>query len=85
MSDRKLILPTELKVCGTCTYWDGVRTVDHEVGVVVVGERCRGECLVREHTVSALHTVGKDPDCLWDDIEGDELPREEPGPGQPPA
>ncbi len=79
MSDRKLILPTELKVCATCTYWDGVRTVDHEVGVVVVGERCRGECLVREDTVSALHPVAKDPGCLWDDLEGDELPPEADG------
>jgi hypothetical protein len=77
MSERKLILPAELKVCATCTYWDGVRTVDQEVGVVVVGERCRGECLVREDVVPALHAVARDPDCLWDNLEGDEAPPED--------
>jgi hypothetical protein len=77
MPDRKLILPTEIKVCATCTYWDGVRSVDQDVRVVVVCESCEGECLVREVPVPALRTVHQDTGCLWDDLHIDEPPVDE--------
>lgn len=77
MSDRKLILPTEIKVCATCTYWDGVRSVDEELRVVVVCESCEGECMVREVPMPALRAVYHDTTCLWDDLHGDEPPADE--------
>lgn len=77
MTDRKLILPTELKVCATCTYWDGIRSLDDELGVVVVSECCEGECLVREALVPGLRAMYQDVDCLWDDLHVDE-PADEP-------
>ena len=72
MPDRKLILPTEVKVCATCTYWDGVRSVDEDLRVVVVCESCEGECLVREVPMPALRAVYQDTGCLWDDPHVDE-------------
>jgi CBS domain-containing protein len=70
MVDRKLILPTELKVCATCAYWDGVRSVDEDVRVVVVCESCQGECLVREALTPPLDPA--EEDCLWDEIIDDD-------------
>ena len=70
MADRKLILPAELKMCATCAYWDGVRSVDEDVRVVVVCESCQGECLVREALTPSLGPA--DEDCLWDEIIGDD-------------
>ncbi len=77
MPDRKLILPAELKVCATCTYWDGVRSVDEELRVVVVCESCEGECLVRDVSMRALRAVYQDTGCLWDDLNVDETPADE--------
>lgn len=68
MTDRKLILPAELKVCASCTYWDGPRSVDEDVRVVVVCESCEGECLVRAVSMPSLRAVHEDTDCLWDGI-----------------
>jgi hypothetical protein len=81
MSDNKLILPAELKVCATCPYWAGERSVDDDVRLVVVNECSRGECLVRERPMPALRAVAHHQDCLWDVLEGDkpasdELPAE---------
>lgn len=76
MSDRKLILPTELKVCATCTYWDGARAVDEEMRVVVVCESCQGECLVSESLRPALATDNPKCDCLWEDVQPDLSPAE---------
>lgn len=72
MSERKLILPSELKVCATCTYWDGERKIDAEVGVVVVSESCHGECLVSESRRHALVGVHDVCDCLWEDLSPDD-------------
>ncbi len=72
MNDRKLILPSEIKVCATCTYWDGERTVDPEMRLVVVDECCLGECLVSESSMGALAKGKPDCDCLWDDIDDTE-------------
>jgi len=73
MSDRKLILPTELKVCATCTSWDGKREIDDEMRVVVVCQSCEGECLVSESLMSALAKGVPECDCLWEDIQPDEV------------
>jgi hypothetical protein len=51
---RKLILPTEVKVCATCSYWDGERKVDTEMQLVVVSESCVGECLVQSKASPSL-------------------------------
>ncbi|MBS1159059.1 MAG: hypothetical protein H6R15_1478 [Proteobacteria bacterium] len=68
---EKLILPTEVKVCATCSYWDGERQVDGEMRVVVVSDGCRGECLVQETAKLALHDVRQEHSCLWEDLEPD--------------
>ncbi|MDE2584661.1 MAG: hypothetical protein KGN39_04625 [Betaproteobacteria bacterium] len=70
---RKLIVPTEVQVCATCSYWDGERKVDPEVGVVVVDECCHGECLVRESALPGLRHKSDDADCAWESLEGDPL------------
>lgn len=75
MSD-KLILPAEVKVCATCSYWDGERHVDEEVNVVVVDRECKGECLVQEKDKPAIHDVRRECLCLWEDLAGDEVPPE---------
>jgi hypothetical protein len=69
---EKLILPTEVKVCATCSYWDGERQVDADMKLVVVTHECMGECLVQEANKPAIHDVRKECDCLWEDLEPDE-------------
>jgi hypothetical protein len=73
---EKLILPAELKVCATCTYWDGERHIDSEMKLVVVAESCCGECLVVESATPSLHDVRSDERCIWEALEGDEIPPE---------
>ena len=68
---EKLILPHEVKVCATCSYWDGERQVDEEMRVVVVSDECKGECLVQETGKAALHDVRQECACLWEDLEPD--------------
>ncbi len=68
---EKLILPTEVKVCATCSYWDGERQVDADMKLVVVAEDCQGECLVQEVVKPGLHDVRKECGCLWEDLEPD--------------
>lgn len=70
----KLILPSEVKVCATCSYWDGERTVDPDMKVVVVDENVEGECLVHAQQMQALWDIRQDPDCLWEDLTPDEPP-----------
>ena len=70
---EKLILPTEIKVCATCSYWDGERRVDAEMKVVVVDEECEGECLVTECCKSGLHDARRESACLWEDLEPDQV------------
>jgi len=74
VDNRKLILPAELKVCASCTYWDGPRSVDEDVRVVVVSESCEGECLVRAISMHSLRAVHEDTDCLWDGIVDADTP-----------
>ncbi len=69
MADRKLILPAELRLCATCAYWDGERKLDEELRLVVVAERCQGECLVREASMPGLSAARH---CLWEELCGDE-------------
>jgi hypothetical protein len=71
MNGKKLIIPAEFKVCGTCSYWDGERRVDEEVGLVVVDEEGKGECLVTSEDRAALQDVRQECDCLWEDLRGD--------------
>ena len=59
---QKLIIPAEVKVCATCSYWDGERQVDEEMKLVVVDCECEGECLVQE-TARNLARRGQAPSC----------------------
>ncbi len=68
---EKIILPTEVKVCATCSYWDGERRVDEEMKVVVVSEACAGECLVQGEAKPGLHDVRTECSCIWEDLEVD--------------
>ena len=68
---EKLILPTELQVCATCSFWDGERVVDDELKVVVVDKDCEGECLVQGEHKPGVHDVRKECDCIWEDLEPD--------------
>lgn len=68
---EKLILPTEVKVCATCSFWDGERQVDNEMKLVVVSEECVGECLVQEEAKPGLHDVRAECECMWEDLEPD--------------
>jgi hypothetical protein len=68
---EKLILPTEVKVCATCSYWDGERRVDSEMKVVVVDEACEGVCLVTNCCKAGLNDTRAEGDCLWEDLEPD--------------
>ena len=69
---KKLILPAELKVCATCSYWAGVRKVDPEMAVVVVDEDCAGECLVRCQNRRGLDSEPiRNKDCLWEHLAPD--------------
>lgn len=68
---EKLILPTEVKVCATCSYWDGERQVDPEMKLVVVSESCQGECLVQAELKPGLHDVRRECSCIWEDLDPD--------------
>ncbi|PKO30970.1 MAG: hypothetical protein CVU34_18355 [Betaproteobacteria bacterium HGW-Betaproteobacteria-7] len=70
---EKLILPIEVKICATCSYWDGERQVDDDMKLVVVDEACLGECLVQGRDKPALHDVRKECSCLWEDLEADSV------------
>ena len=71
---EKLILPAEVKVCATCTYWDGERQVDADMKLVVVDDDCIGECLVQGSEKAASHDSRIDRSCIWEDLEPDDLP-----------
>jgi hypothetical protein len=73
---EKLILPAEVKVCATCTYWDGERQVDDEMKVVVVARECKGICLAKEIDKPGLHDIRCEDACIWEDLEPDERPDE---------
>lgn len=71
--EKKLIVPAEVKVCATCSYWDGDRRVDEEYSLVVVAEDCRGECLVQEKLIDGLSGVRHMDDCVWEPLEAGDL------------
>lgn len=68
---EKIILPAEVKVCATCSYWDGERQVDPDMHVVVIDDDCHGECLAQETDKPGLHDVRDEHVCIWEDIEAD--------------
>ncbi|MDD2741562.1 MAG: hypothetical protein PHV02_04765 [Rhodocyclaceae bacterium] len=68
---EKMILPTEVQVCATCSFWDGERIVDDELKVVVVAQDCEGECLVSETSKTCLNHMSSQPVCLWEDLSPD--------------
>jgi hypothetical protein len=70
--NKKLILPTEVKVCATCSYWDGARMVDTELRLVVIGEDCLGECLAQSKCSYGLNDVRRETDaCAWEHLAPD--------------
>jgi hypothetical protein len=70
--EKKLIVPAEVKVCATCSYWDGDRQVDEEFNLVVIAEACRGECLVQEKSCEGLNDVRHMHDCAWESLKADD-------------
>jgi hypothetical protein len=69
---KKLILPAEIRVCATCSYWDGTRTVDPALAVVVVEENCSGKCLVKsERRLGLINEFAFRDDCLWEHLAPD--------------
>ena len=69
---KKLILPAEVQICATCSYWDGERRVDPELGLVVIEESCEGECLVESECRQGLtDELGLRSDCLWEHLAPD--------------
>lgn len=70
---EKLILPNEVKVCATCTYWDGERQVDEEMKLVVVSDDSHGECLVSGQDKPALQDSRQVCACIWEDLEPDQV------------
>lgn len=72
---EKVILPDEVKVCCTCTYWDGERRVDEDSRMVVVEPDCEGECLLQEAQKEGLRDMRAESDCAWAPIhEAEEHP-----------
>lgn len=70
---QKLIIPAEVKVCATCSFWDGERKVDPELRVVVIEDACEGECLVQGKCCRGLNDEGEwRDDCLWEHLAPDE-------------
>jgi hypothetical protein len=67
----KLILPAEVRVCATCSYWDGERREDPDTRVVVVGERCVGECILRGKDTPCTAPGGALEACAWEPIADD--------------
>lgn len=69
----KLIVPAEVKVCATCSYWDGERKVDSELRVVVVDDCSAGECLVHGTCCNGLnHEDDQKDECIWEHLAPDE-------------
>jgi hypothetical protein len=70
--NKKLILPTEIRVCATCSYWDGERKIDPELAVVVVEEDCSGKCLAENQCYPGLNDEFKwRNDCFWEHLAPD--------------
>ena len=73
MMSQKLIIPAEVKVCATCSYWEGEREIDTELRVVVITDSSAGVCLVQEKCCRGLNDEGEwQNDCLWEHLAPDE-------------
>lgn len=70
---EKLILPAEVRVCATCSYWDGERQVDTEMKLIVVARNCQGECLAQAVHKHGITDVRSECDCMWEDLEPDDV------------
>ncbi len=69
---NKLIVPAEVRVCATCSYWDGERSVDTELRLVIVRESCAGECLVQAKPCPGLNDArATAPECVWEHLAPD--------------
>ena len=75
---EKIVLPNEVPLCGTCSYWDGERKVDEESQLVVVAPDSNGTCLVTEKQRPALYANPKKHACLWEDLNPPEESAESP-------
>ncbi|MDR3221960.1 MAG: hypothetical protein LBU46_08165 [Candidatus Accumulibacter sp.] len=76
--NKKLILPAEIKICATCSFWDGARKIDSELAIVVVEESCQGECLVENKYCQGLNNEFEwRDDCLWEPLAPNVLENEE--------
>ena len=76
---KKLILPAEVKICATCSYWDGERKIDPELRVVVIDESSTGKCLVQDESRQGMTDEFKwHPDCLWEHLAPDESEEDKP-------
>lgn len=73
---KKLILPAEIKVCATCSYWDGERKVSDDNHVVVVSECASGECLVKSNSQPGLASHPEESGCLWEHLDPDPIDEE---------
>lgn len=74
---KKLILPAEVKVCATCSYWDGDRHIDTEMSLVVVSDECAGECIAMQTDIHGLTDVRGITNCLWEHIGPDDMPEKD--------
>ncbi|MDR1934198.1 MAG: hypothetical protein LBS49_01150 [Candidatus Accumulibacter sp.] len=69
---KKLILPAEVKICATCSFWDGDRKVDPELALVVIEQSCVGECLAQNKLCQGLNDEPEWRDnCLWEHLAPD--------------
>lgn len=69
---NKLIVPAEVRLCATCSYWDGERAVDTELRLVIVGESCTGECLVQAKPCPGLNDARTAAaECVWEHLAPD--------------
>lgn len=68
MAEGKLILPCELHVCATCSFWDGRRQVDGEARIVVVAEACSGECMLRGQDTPSTLSSRQLTVCDWEPL-----------------
>jgi hypothetical protein len=64
----KLILPCELRVCATSSFWDGARRVNADARLVVAAETCAGECMLRAQDTPCTLTGRRLSFCNWEPL-----------------
>ncbi len=74
MDEKKLIVPQEVPLCGTCSFWEGKRAIDEEARLVVLKEDDEGQCLVEEKPKKALQSFEAQT-CAWEDLKNEESPK----------